>query len=416
MKNTIFILLTIVLFVSSNSFTYAQYNLFKSEKVFDLEISGNFNAIFDQVIWRKEEQGEGNNYCRAYNLISMRHTYQGKNQNLIAMARARGWSRLDSDACDFYPIKIKFIKDQSAPDPYPERLVDCQQMFRKKDLGSYEPPQTFASSYLISKKETMFHKTKSLKIVTQCNRNNKSRWARRELGVYKLFEVVSPYSFKTRAANITYRDRQSYALDHLNGPIINSHFSFFIENLKKVASRVGMHSTKIYDEFGEDLIFPKGKIDFDDILKINVFNFLMGNFDAVLTIRRSLLNFGKHTGEIRNLVFIKDKLGNYHPVPYDFDQSINTVTYQEPDISAEIPYVCQSLNRVKATINYFSSIQDKLIQKVATFDFLTAAERSVFVLKINQSMDALRDPKLLKKIYKKSIKKRRYCKKSEMIK
>ena len=143
-------------------------------------------------------------------------------------------------------------------------------------------------------KETMFQGQKKLKLVLPClKQSDKNDNILKELMVYKLFELVTPYHFKTRRLNIVFTDlnKKKPAVENING--------FFIEDDKKVAKRA---EGKVFERY----IHPMA-MDSDASIRNALFQFMIGNTDFSTAYQ--------HNGK---LLYAGKKI---IPLPYDFDMS-----------------------------------------------------------------------------------------------
>lgn len=143
-------------------------------------------------------------------------------------------------------------------------------------------------------KETIFEGQKKLKLVLPClNESDKNDNILKELMVYKLFELVTPYHFKTRRLTIEFTDlnKKNPAVERING--------FFIEDDKKVAKRV---DGKVFERY----IHPMA-MDSDASIRNALFQYMIGNTDFSTAYQ--------HNGK---LLYVGKKI---IPLPYDFDMS-----------------------------------------------------------------------------------------------
>lgn len=143
-------------------------------------------------------------------------------------------------------------------------------------------------------KETIFEGQKKLKLVLPClNESDKNDNILKELMVYKLFELVTPYHFKTRRLTIEFTDlnKKNPTVERING--------FFIEDDKKVAKRV---DGKVFERY----IHPMA-MDSDASIRNALFQYMIGNTDFSTAYQ--------HNGK---LLFVEKKI---IPLPYDFDMS-----------------------------------------------------------------------------------------------
>jgi len=112
----------------------------------------------------------------------------------------------------------------------------------------------------------------------------------KELTTYKIYNLISPYSFKVKMVSITYIDEQNDIK-----PIHN--LAFLIEDIDKLAAKQGLK------EFDGKL--SEEDIEKDNLLQLSVFQFMIGNTDWIIPLAK-------------NLKFITDGK-TYIIVPYDFD-------------------------------------------------------------------------------------------------
>lgn len=143
-------------------------------------------------------------------------------------------------------------------------------------------------------KETIFEGQKKLKLVLPClNESDKNDNILKELMVYKLFELVTPYHFKTRRLTIEFTDlnKKNPTVERING--------FFIEDDKKVAKRV---DGKVFERY----IHPMA-MDSDASIRNALFQYMIGNTDFSTAYQ--------HNGK---LLYVGKKI---IPLPYDFDMS-----------------------------------------------------------------------------------------------
>ncbi len=143
-------------------------------------------------------------------------------------------------------------------------------------------------------KETIFEGQKKLKLVLPClKQSDKNDNILKELLVYKLFELVTPYHFKTRRLTIEFTDqgKKNNIVETING--------FFIEDDKKVAKRV---EGKVFERY----IHPLA-MDSDASIRNALFQYMIGNTDFSTAYQ--------HNGK---LLYVGKKIV---PLPYDFDMS-----------------------------------------------------------------------------------------------
>jgi hypothetical protein len=186
-------------------------------------------------------------------------------QALPITLNLRGITRRMSETCDFPPLRVRF--------PAP-------------------PPQT-----------SVFAGQKSLKLITHC-RNNGSfqQYVLLEYSAYRMYNVLTPHSFRARLANIDYLDE--------NGRPIISRIGFFLEDLSDVAKRNGMQVTHAPDRIPVTDLTPA------DSGRYALFQHMIANHDWSMRAGSQGEDCCHNAQLIGPLA-----PGATVPVPYDFDFS-----------------------------------------------------------------------------------------------
>jgi hypothetical protein len=136
-------------------------------------------------------------------------------------------ARLAKYNTDPYPATLALTDDAGAGQAFPIQV-------RARGISRRELYCTFPPIYLLFDKEamhgTLFHGQKKLKLVTYCM--PPPEYEQRiilEYLIYKLYNLITPESFRVRAAEVTYREN---AADH--GV---TRFGYLIEEASEMASR-----------------------------------------------------------------------------------------------------------------------------------------------------------------------------------
>jgi hypothetical protein len=186
-------------------------------------------------------------------------------QALPVALSVRGITRRASDVCDFPPLRVQFTS---------------------------APP---ASS--------QFAGQKKLKLVTHCrNAESFQQYVLLEYSAYRMFNVLTPQSFRVRLANIDYRDA--------NGRPIVSRVGYFLEDLSDVAKRNGMPQTH-----GPNMV-PLADLEPAASARYALFQHMLANHDWSMRAGPA----GKeccHNAELIGSL----APGRVIPIPYDFDFS-----------------------------------------------------------------------------------------------
>ena len=177
----------------------------------------------------------------------------------------RGLTRLKPEVCQFPPLRVTF---QGAPPP-----------------GS------------------IFSGQKSLKLVTHCRAPTPfQQHLLLEYAAYRLYNQLTPASFRARLATIDY-------VDEANRPIA-TRFGFFIEDIDDVAARNAMRKAVTGDRV------PRAQLSPADAARVALFQYMIGNLDW--SIRAGPAGEGCcHNSRLVG----RAGGGALTPVPYDFDYS-----------------------------------------------------------------------------------------------
>lgn len=159
---------------------------------------------------------------------------------------------------------------------------------------------------------------RSLKLVTHCRRREAhQQFVLMEYAAYRIFNLLTPLSFRARLATITYRDEK--------GRPLTTRAGFFIEDVGEVARRNGLVRPHTPD------LVPSSSLSATEAARVALFQYMIGNLDW--SIR------GGPAGEgccHNSRLLQRAGGGPYLPVPYDFDFSgLVDAPYAEPP--AQIP-------------------------------------------------------------------------------
>lgn len=208
----------------------------------------------------------------------------GRAVTLDVALKTRGHWRLDPNHCDFPQLRVDF------PSRQPEHSV-----FLGQD---------------------------KLKLTTPCRSRAKDhdQYVLREYLIYRLYNLLTPRSFRVRLAQVTYVD-ESGREDTL------TKYSFFIEDQEALAAR---HGARLFETEGAAF----EHLDFDNAGLVSAFEYMIGGTDWSV--------WGLH-----NIRLMRDTLsGTMYAAPYDFDWSgLADADYAAPDRRLRLSSVRQRLYR-----------------------------------------------------------------------
>ena len=198
-------------------------------------------------------------------------------QALPIALSVRGITRRAADVCEFPPLRVQF----TSPPP---------------------PASLFAGQ-------------KKLKLVTHCKNNPAfQQYVLLEYSAYRMYNVLTPHSFRVRLANVDYRGA--------DGRPIVSRVGYFLEDLGDLARRNGMKETRAPE------IIPNTDLKSADAARYALFQHMISNHDWSMRA-------GPKGRECCHNAELMGPLapGATIPVPYDFDFSgfVNAPYATPPD-------------------------------------------------------------------------------------
>jgi hypothetical protein len=201
----------------------------------------------------------------------------------------------------------------------------------------------------------------TLKLVTPCNQNNMyESYVLKEYLAYRMFNLVTPYSFKTRLVKIKYIDsgRPRYSLEM---------YGFLIENDKDMAAR--NQSALI-----EKRALNQSMMNTADMARVAVYNYMIGNTDWWLPSQHN----------VKVVTSLKELSVKAVPVAYDFDYSgLVSTEYAVPLKNIPIKAVteryymgmCYSEDELEPVIEEFEQLKDEFLQTINDFDLLSKSHQ-----------------------------------------
>ncbi len=291
--------------------------LFEDDSLMEVTLSGP---------WRKIMQNKDSEETFPGSLTYK--TVSGDTRTIGVGLKTRGLTRRDV-ICDFPPLKIYFDKDEN--------------------------------------KGTEFRGQKSLKLVSYCQADKRFvQYNVKEYLAYRVYNLVTPYSFRVRPLNVTYQETGS------NRGI--ERFSFLIEDIDDVAKRNELK------EVGIASLDP-GELDQTEIARFTLFQYLIANLDWAATAApggEDCCHNGKLIGE-------SDDARPVIAIPYDFDSSgLVDAHYAAPPAQLGMRKITQRLyrgfcannDRVPATVQQFRELQPAIIDLIENQSFLDGRSRS----------------------------------------
>lgn len=268
--------------------------LFADNGPIEIDLTFDQKKVFNDLEERKERPAQ------------LRFNNQGTEEVHELKINVRGKTRAMKSTCKFPPLMLNFQKGKT--------------------------------------KGTFFDGQNKLKLVTHC-KNSKSYkdYVKKEYMAYRLYNVISPVSFRVRLCKINYRDSE-------NPDNLDVHYGFLIEHIKDVGNRNGM---KVF----KDSIRNQESTDKQSMDRLAMFEFMIGNLDWSVPKRHN----------IKMVIGGKGSLPI--AVPYDFDYSgLVNIPYAVPPEGFDIPDVRTRVFRglcreqgYDETVSYYKNKQSEIM-------------------------------------------------------
>jgi len=236
--------------------------------------------------------------------------YKDSSGSVVKVAvslRTRGHFRRQARNCDFPPLKVDMTKAAA--------------------------------------QHTLFEGNRTLKLATNCrpSRGDYEQYILQEYALYRMYQALTPWSYRTRLARVTYQDSTGKAK-----PVQS--WAFLVEDDGDLAQRRDVKK------------FAATGASFDDVEStkfgyLQLFQYMIGNTDWSV-------------GGLHNITLLRDSIGVVHPVPFDFDWSgAVDARYAFPDKSLPIRVVRDRLWRGDCrTEEAMAPIIDRFLARRAEMD------------------------------------------------
>jgi hypothetical protein len=242
--------------------------------------------------------------------------------------------------------------------------LNISEQIRVELRGNYRKEHCEMASLMLdfkTKTSPLLSDLKKLKLVGGCHENVSSEeLVLKEYLVYKLYNILSPMSFRVRLLRITYNDTQKKIKPY-------TQYAFLIEDIQDLAKRNNCKEiTK--KAFGAETT-NRQQITF-----VSIFQYMIGNTDW------SLPNYHN----IKMIVPLTDTLAPPYPVPYDFDYcGIVNAPYATPREDLDITTVRdryylgykRTIEELKSITSVYNENHDKIVQCINDFDLLSKNNR-----------------------------------------
>jgi len=207
-------------------------------------------------------------------------------------------------------------------------------------------------------KGTAFEKQESLKLVTHCQDSREyEQYVLKEHLTYRLLNLLTPRSFRTRLARVTYLDSTSDKT-----PVARP--AMFLESEGDLARRLEGRIAELPRALFADL-------DSDALTLMMLFEYMIGNTDHSIY-------------SLHNLRLVQNPARVLLPVPYDFDYSgLVNAPYAIPARLINLKTVlermyrgpCRTLDELQPFVTTFRAKKDELMAEVDSIPGLDSDSR-----------------------------------------
>ncbi len=260
------IILLFVIFTTSDFYGQNTKPLFQSDSIIKLTIKFNVKEVINDL------------EVRDYHKAILSHDLpDGTKSTQEIKVKVRGHNRASQKTCSFPPLELNFKKK--------------------------------------STKNSIFEGQNKLKLVTHCKKSKSfDDYIYKEYMVYKLYQLITPLSFKVKLCEVTY-------INDSKPDDTFTYMGFLIERIKDVAKRNEL--TVFKDSIRNQEVLNKTNLD-----RLTYFEFMIGNLDWSIPNRH-------------NIKIVIDKKGGLpYGIPYDFDHSgLVNAPYANPPADMNIQSV-----------------------------------------------------------------------------
>lgn len=276
-------------------------------------------------------------------------TLAGEAIVLDIRVQVRGNYRLKRDVCLYPPLRIVFDKAASAG--------------------------------------TLFEHQTKLKLVTQCDPIVRyERYMLNEYLAYRIFNLITPKSFRVRLVRVAYQDTQRAGKSRRA-------FGFFIEHKKRLAKRLGLKTLAIEQTSAVDL-------DSVHLNQGSLFQLLIGNVDWSATS-------GGTDECCHNYKLFASTGERLFSIPYDFDLTgLVNAKYAQPDKEMGLRSIrdrryrgyCRNNEFLEQNIQLFNDKKAAILDLFESFPHLSDAGKKSSKRYVESFYKIINNPKRVKRV------------------
>lgn len=275
---------------------------------------------------------------------------------------------------EYLPATLSYFKSDT---------IEIKKQVRIKSRGIVRKKICYFPPYFINIKNTglqnnLFSDLNKVKVVSHCKSTEVyTNYLLKEYLAYKIFNIITDYSFKVRLLNIKYIDegRKNKTFTYK---------AFMIEPEQLLAERLGLYSLDI-DRFNYSQT--------DSVLTaaMSLFQYMIGNVDFSIN--------GRHN--IKMLITKDFKNQKLIPIPYDFDYSgLVNAHYAIPDEKLNIVNVterfyrglCRSDYLYDLVLDIYREKKDEIYVFIESFEYIDQKTRKDVLIYLDEFYDEIDKP------------------------
>jgi hypothetical protein len=230
---------------------------------------------------------------------------------------------------------------------------------------------------------------KKLKVVCGCSHSSyDEELVLKEYLIYKMYNMLTDYSFGVRLAKITYKDVASKTKEY-------AQYGFLIEDVDDVAKRNGCREY-------EKPVLNGARTDAFQMSVVSMFQYMIGNTDWSLP--------NKHN--IRFVQLTTDSVSFPYVIPYDFDYcGLVNAPYAIPQPEFGIEKVTDRYYRgiartkeeISPVIQLFKEKKEFMLALIQNFTLLKKSVREQMIYYIETFYQDLEDKRKLNYVFEKAV-------------
>jgi hypothetical protein len=276
----------------------------------------------------------------------------------------------------YFPMSLFYKNGDNAEISVPVN-IKTRGHFRRLKENCFYPPLLLQFSGDSKTEAGIFPSKAKLKLVMPCAEDE---YVVREWLVYKIYNLITPESFKTRLVKVTLENEK-------NNSTTKPFIGIIIEEEKQMAKRNGLVvvNRKTKPQKTEEEVF----------LKLTVFEYLIGNTDWSVEY-------------LQNIKLIAtDSISVPHTVPYDFDHAgIVSAPYALPFEALQMTsvrerryrgYCITDLKKFEPVVAQFNNLKNDIYNLYTNCPLLGQSYVKTTIKYLDEFYKTINDPKLLQK-------------------